>query len=71
MYLDPEILETLKPWKKEVDATASKKIGSTRVLLEHNCRYKECSMGNLITDAMVNAVRKTFFAIFYIFIKNI
>lgn len=53
---DPEILEALKPWKEEVDATALKKIGSTRVLLERSCRYKECNMGNLVTDAMVNAV---------------
>jgi len=60
-------LEALKPWKKEVDATALKKIGSTRVLLQHNCRYKECNMGNLITDAMVDAVRKTLFATFYIY----
>ncbi|XP_025073201.1 apyrase-like isoform X2 [Pogonomyrmex barbatus] len=52
---DPDILEALKPWKKEVDATALKKIGSTRVLLERNCRYEECNMGNLITDAMVDA----------------
>ncbi|XP_011876676.1 PREDICTED: apyrase-like [Vollenhovia emeryi] len=53
---DPEILEAMEPWKKEVDATALKKVGSTRVLLERNCRYKECNMGNLITDAMVDAV---------------
>ncbi|XP_011696070.1 PREDICTED: apyrase isoform X1 [Wasmannia auropunctata] len=52
---DPKILEALKPWKKVVDETALKKIGSTRVLLEHNCRNKECNMGNLITDAMVDA----------------
>ncbi|XP_077260308.1 apyrase isoform X2 [Temnothorax americanus] len=53
---DPEILEALKPWKEEVDGTALKKIGKTRVLLDRNCRYKECNMGNLITDAMVDAV---------------
>ncbi|XP_070168427.1 apyrase [Polyergus mexicanus] len=50
-----EILEALKPWKKEVDAEASKKIGSTKVLLSHSCYAKECNMGNLITDAMVDA----------------
>ncbi|KYQ55710.1 5'-nucleotidase, partial [Trachymyrmex zeteki] len=53
---DPEILEALKPWKKVVDETALKKIGTTRVLLLQNCRNRECNMGNLITDAMVNAV---------------
>ncbi|KMQ96283.1 5 -nucleotidase [Lasius niger] len=51
---DPEILEALKPWKIEVDAEASRKIGKTKVLLDSNCS-KECNMGNLISDAMVNA----------------
>ncbi|KAL6438701.1 hypothetical protein ACFW04_004599 [Cataglyphis niger] len=50
-----EILEALKPWKKEIDAEASRKIGSTKVLLSHSCYTKECNMGNLITDAMVDA----------------
>ncbi|KAL0123039.1 hypothetical protein PUN28_007578 [Cardiocondyla obscurior] len=52
---DPQILEALKPWKKKVDAAALRKIGRTKVLLDRSCRYKECNMGNLITDAMVNA----------------
>lgn len=29
-------------------------IGSTRVLLDHNCRQSECNLGNFITDAMVD-----------------
>jgi len=58
--LDQEVLEALKPWKKEVDELALKQIGSTRVLLDSHCRYQECNMGNLITDAMVDAVRKIF-----------
>lgn len=56
VFLDPEILEALKPWKIEVDAEASRKIGKTKVLLDSNCS-NECNMGNLISDAMVNAVR--------------
>ncbi|KAG5347126.1 APY Apyrase, partial [Acromyrmex charruanus] len=52
----PKILEALKPWKKVVDETALKKVGTTRILLLHNCYNQECNMGNLITDAMVNAV---------------
>ncbi|XP_072760214.1 apyrase [Anoplolepis gracilipes] len=52
---DPEILEALKPWKKEVDKEGSRKIGRTRVLLNHSCYSEECNMGNLLTDAMVNA----------------
>lgn len=29
-------------------------VGSTRVLLDHNCRTSECNLGNFITDAMVD-----------------
>jgi len=56
--LDPKILEALIPWKKEVDELALKQIGSTRVFLDPNCASQECSLGNLITDAMVDAVCK-------------
>ncbi|KAG5325749.1 APY Apyrase, partial [Pseudoatta argentina] len=48
--------QALKPWKKVVDETALKKVGTTRILRLHNCYNQECNMGNLITDAMVNAV---------------
>jgi len=57
-------VEALKPWKEEVDALASRVIGETRVPLENKCRYKECNLGNLVTDAMVDAVRETFSAAF-------
>ncbi|EGI62821.1 5'-nucleotidase [Acromyrmex echinatior] len=50
---DPKILKALKPWKKVVDEMALKKVGTTRILLLHNCYNQECNMGNLITDAMV------------------
>lgn len=53
---DPEILERLQPWKAEVDAEASRVIGKTKVLLDRNCRRRECNLGNLITDAMVDAL---------------
>lgn len=52
---DSEILEALKPWKEEVDGVALEKIGSARVFLSNKCYSEECSMGNFITDAMVNA----------------
>ncbi|XP_020284117.1 apyrase isoform X1 [Pseudomyrmex gracilis] len=52
---DPDIVEALKPWKEEVDEMSSRKIGKTRVLLDKNCYYEECNIGNLLTDAMVDA----------------
>jgi 5'-nucleotidase len=66
VYPDPGIVEALKPWKEEVDALASKVIGKTRVPLENKCRYKECNLGNLVTDAMVDAVRGMFSTAFCI-----
>lgn len=57
---DAEILKALEPWKKEVDKVALKKVGSTRVQLNNQCRNKECNMGNFITNAMVDAVRMCF-----------
>lgn len=55
-FIDPDIVEALKPWKEEVDEMSSRKIGKTRVLLDKNCYYEECNIGNLLTDAMVDAV---------------
>ncbi|XP_032670462.1 apyrase isoform X2 [Odontomachus brunneus] len=52
---DAEILRALAPWKKEVDAVAHRKIGSSKVLLDSRCRNRECNLGNFITDAMVDA----------------
>lgn len=56
LHLDPDIVEALKPWKEEVDKMSLRKIGNTRVLLDKNCYYEECNIGNLLTDAMVDAV---------------
>lgn len=35
-------------------------IAQTRVYLDNNCFAKECNLGNLIADAMVDAVRGEF-----------
>lgn len=46
-----------------MDAVALRKVGSSRVVLDKMCYNKECNLGNFITDAMVNAVRTSCFAI--------
>jgi len=47
----------LQPWKEIVQAEGEKNLGYTNVLLsQSNCRYSECSLGNFITDAMVQHV---------------
>ncbi|XP_015595634.1 apyrase [Cephus cinctus] len=52
---DPDVLAALVPWQVEVDALGDAKIGDLKVYLYNNCRYGECNVGNLITDAMVDA----------------
>ncbi|KAK1129395.1 hypothetical protein K0M31_019127 [Melipona bicolor] len=52
---DPEMLKALAPWKVSVDEKAKTKIARSRVFLNNKCRRNECNLGNLITDAMVDA----------------
>ncbi|XP_017759918.1 PREDICTED: apyrase [Eufriesea mexicana] len=52
---DPEMLKALEPWKASVDEFAGTKIARSRVYLDDRCHQKECNLGNLITDAMVDA----------------
>lgn len=58
---DPEMLKALAPWKVRVDEKAGTKIARTRVFLDNKCRRNECNLGNLITDAMVDAVCHKYF----------
>lgn len=49
----------LETWRPEVDAMVNMVIGSTKVLLDgdsKSCRRKECNLGNLISDAMIDYV---------------
>nr|CAD7440908.1 unnamed protein product [Timema bartmani] len=50
---DPEIVAELEPFRQEVEKLGSMPIGSTRVRLSRPCSLGECSLGNMITDAMV------------------
>lgn len=58
---DPEMLKALAPWKVRVDEKSGTKIARTRVFLDNKCRRNECNLGNLITDAMVDAVCHKYF----------
>ncbi|XP_012260987.2 apyrase-like [Athalia rosae] len=51
---DPDVLAALAPWRAEIDAQGNRPVGSTKVILQNNCRLGECNFGNLITDAMVD-----------------
>lgn len=55
---DPETLALLAPMAQELEAFSSQVVGSAAVLLvgeERVCRGEECNLGNLITDAMLEA----------------
>nr|XP_023023869.1 apyrase [Leptinotarsa decemlineata] len=53
---DEQINQDLAPWKAVVDAQGDVVIGSSLVSLSvEGCYYKECSLGNFVTDAMVFA----------------
>lgn len=51
---EPDVVELLEKYRVAVDELGRIQLGETRVLLDgHSCRFKECNLGNLITDAMV------------------
>nr|XP_057946130.1 5'-nucleotidase [Doryrhamphus excisus] len=54
---DPAILADIQNWKKDLAQYSSQYVGQTLVYLNgsfEECRFRECNLGNLICDAMVN-----------------
>ncbi|KAL0276521.1 UNVERIFIED_CONTAM: hypothetical protein PYX00_004078 [Menopon gallinae] len=51
---DPEMLTALEPWKDAVANLTKKKLGRSKVFLDGDCRFFECNLGNLITDAFIH-----------------
>lgn len=54
---DPDMLQYIAEWRKPVDALAQQVIGFSKVLLDgerESCRLKECNLGNMITDAIID-----------------
>lgn len=55
MYLDPEVLTALHPWKQIIDAKGRSVIGISKVALEKKpCSVGECDLANFMADAMVH-----------------
>uniref|UniRef100_A0A3B4BLQ1 5'-nucleotidase n=1 Tax=Periophthalmus magnuspinnatus TaxID=409849 RepID=A0A3B4BLQ1_9GOBI len=55
---DPEILEQVEQWKQNLRNFSSQVVGKTLVFLNgsnEECRFRECNLGNLICDAMVDS----------------
>ncbi|XP_043280617.1 protein 5NUC-like [Venturia canescens] len=52
-----DVLEELEKWRPAVNDMINTVVGSTKVFLDgdgKSCRRKECNLGNLITDAMID-----------------
>ncbi|XP_031148913.1 5'-nucleotidase [Sander lucioperca] len=54
---DPDILADVEKWKKNLTSYSTQTVGKTLVFLNgttEECRFRECNLGNLICDAMVD-----------------
>lgn len=54
---DPDILAEVEQWKKNLANYSAQVVGETLVFLNgsaEECRFRECNLGNLICDAMVD-----------------
>ncbi|XP_006870708.1 PREDICTED: 5'-nucleotidase [Chrysochloris asiatica] len=54
---DPKIKADINKWRIKLDNYSAQELGKTIVYLDgstQSCRFKECNMGNLICDAMIN-----------------
>ncbi|XP_057714623.1 5'-nucleotidase [Corythoichthys intestinalis] len=54
---DPNILADVEKWKEQLAQYSKQYVGQTLVYLNgsfEECRFRECNLGNLICDAMVN-----------------
>ncbi|XP_034847156.1 5'-nucleotidase isoform X2 [Mirounga angustirostris] len=54
---DPSIKADINKWRIKLDNYSTQELGKTIVYLDgstQSCRFKECNMGNLICDAMIN-----------------
>lgn len=54
---DPEVLADVEEWKKNLANYSAQVVGQTLVFLNgtaEECRFRECNLGNLICDAMID-----------------
>ncbi|GAB0100402.1 protein 5NUC-like [Sergentomyia squamirostris] len=55
---DPAVLKALQKYLPKIEEYSNRVVGETRVFLNGDgttCRFRECNLGNLITDAFINA----------------
>ncbi|XP_037306115.2 5'-nucleotidase [Pungitius pungitius] len=55
---DPDVLADVQKWKENLASYSAEVLGSTLVFLngsDKECRFRECNLGNLICDAMMDS----------------
>lgn len=50
---DPEVLALEDIYRPKVEEITKKVIGISKVYLDGVCRFSECNMGNMITEAFI------------------
>ncbi|XP_049706515.2 protein 5NUC isoform X2 [Helicoverpa armigera] len=56
---DPELLTTVNKYRKDMDRINNEPVGTSLVSLNGTgCRLRECNLGDLIADAMLNYTRE-------------
>ncbi|XP_060804761.1 uncharacterized protein LOC106143339 [Amyelois transitella] len=57
---DPELQATINKYRKDIDKINGEVVGVSSVFLDGECRLKECNIGDLIVDAVVNYTRQKY-----------
>ncbi|XP_075980816.1 trifunctional nucleotide phosphoesterase protein YfkN-like [Anticarsia gemmatalis] len=57
---DPELLVTINKYREDMDRISNEVVGQSYVFLEGDCRLRECNLGDLIADAMLNYTREKY-----------
>lgn len=56
---DPDLQKQITEWRKPFEAFSAEVLGETKTLLQQaNCQQEECTLGDLMTDAMVDYRKK-------------
>jgi len=56
---DPNLQKQITEWRKPFEALSREVLGETKVLLQQtNCQQEECTLGDLMADAMVDYRKK-------------
>ncbi|XP_061719225.1 uncharacterized protein LOC133526563 [Cydia pomonella] len=55
---DPEVLNIVNKYRESVYKISNEVAGTSNVTLDGNCRLRECNLGNIITDILINYTKR-------------